>query len=46
MNLFSDLELEMVRDIRIEKRLINIGERYQMIKEKMEGFPGIREIAR
>lgn len=43
---FTDEQLALFRDIRIEKRLTNIAERYHMIKEKMEDFPGIREIAR
>ena len=46
MSRFTDEDLGLVRDVRIEKRLTNISERYQMIKEKMEAFPGIREIAR
>lgn len=46
LNAFSDAELELVRDIRVEKRLVNLAERFQMIKEKLDDFPGIRELAR
>jgi hypothetical protein len=43
---FSDAQLALCRDIRIEKRLTNIAERSRMIKEKLEDLPGLREMAR
>jgi hypothetical protein len=43
---FSDTQLALCRDIRVERRLTNILERSRMIKEKLDDLPGVREMAR
>ncbi len=43
---FSANDMEAIKDIRIEKRLVNITERFKMIKEKLDEMPGIQELAR
>lgn len=43
---FSDEELDAVNSILLEKRIVNIKERFIMIKTELDKIPGIREMAR
>ncbi len=43
---FSDEELAMLNGVMLERRIVNIKARFGMIKEKLDGLKGIRELAR
>lgn len=43
---FSDAELEMLNGIMLERRIVNIRERFSMIKEKLDDLKGIKELSR
>lgn len=46
LSTFTDEELDSVNNILMEKRIVNIKERFVMIKTELDKIPGIREMAR
>lgn len=43
---FTNEELDSVNNILLERRIVNIKERFIMIKSELDKIPGIREMAR
>lgn len=43
---FSNEELDSINHIMLEKRILNIKERFIMIKSELDKIPGIKEMAR